>query len=126
LLKSFIAIVPALIANFSRTQPVTVMWARRHSRQYDTRRKSSVPKGKCTDDLIKIIEDKLLATWSPEQIANTVTLGLVSFKTIYNWLYSGKLTNTSVTVLRQKANAEMLKSVVNFQWRLLFQRDLRK
>ena len=78
------------------------MWARRHSRQYDTRRKSSVPKGKCTDDLIKIIEDKLLATWSPEQIANTVTLGLVSFKTIYNWLYSGKLTNTSVTVLRQK------------------------
>ena len=30
------------------------------------------------------IEDKLLATWSPEQIANTVTLGLASFKTIYN------------------------------------------
>ena len=69
---------------------------------YETRRKSSVPKGKCTDDLVTIIEDKLLATWSPEQISNTVTLGLASFKTIYNWLYSGKLTNTSVTVLRQK------------------------
>ncbi len=69
---------------------------------YETRRKSSVPKGKCTDDLVAIIEDKLLATWSPEQIANTVTLGLASFKTIYNWLYSGKLTNTSITVLRQK------------------------
>ena len=69
---------------------------------YETRRKSSVPKGKCADDLVAIIEDKLLATWSPEQIANTVTLGLVSFRTIYNWLYSGKLTNTSVTALRQK------------------------
>jgi IS30 family transposase len=69
---------------------------------YDTRRKNSVPKGKRTDDLVAIIEDKLLATWSPEQIANTVTLGLISFKTIYNWLYSGKLSKTSVTVLRQK------------------------
>jgi hypothetical protein len=78
---------------------------------YETRRKNSVPKGKCTDDLVSIIEDKLLATWSPEQIANTVTLGLASFKTIYNWLYSGKLTNTSVTVLRQKGKrrkAELL------------------
>jgi IS30 family transposase len=45
---------------------------------------------------------KLSLTWSPEQIANTVTLGKVSFKTIYNWLYSGKLIKTNVTALRQK------------------------
>lgn len=49
---------------------------------YETHRKNSVSKGKRTDDLVAIIENKLLATWSPEQIANTATLGLVSFKTI--------------------------------------------
>jgi len=69
---------------------------------YDTRRKHSKPKGKYTDDIIDAITEKLQATWSPEQIANTVTLGIVSFKTIYNWLYAGILPTITVKNLRQK------------------------
>lgn len=69
---------------------------------YNMRHKHSKPKGKCTDDLVTTITDKLLATWSPEQIANTVMLGIVSFKTIYNWLYSGNLPAVTVRNLRQK------------------------
>ena len=69
---------------------------------YDTRHKRSRPNGKRTDDLVSTITNKLLATWSPEQIANTVTLGIVSFKTIYNWLYSGVLPSVTVGNLRQK------------------------
>lgn len=69
---------------------------------YDIRHKHSRPNGKYTDDLAATITDKLLATWSPEQIANTVMLGVVSFKTIYNWLYSGVLPAITVRNLRQK------------------------
>ena len=67
-----------------------------------SKRNSSRPKGKKTVELLSLITDKLLATWSPEQIANTVTLGIVSFKTIYNWIYSGTLPNITTTNLRQK------------------------
>ena len=69
---------------------------------YDARRKHSKSKGKCTTDLVDTITDKLLATWSPEQIANTVTAGIISFKTIYNWLYAGILPAVTVRNLRQK------------------------
>jgi len=69
---------------------------------YNTRRQRSKPKGKCTDDLIAVITEKLQATWSPEQIANTTTLGIVGFKTIYNWLYAGILSTITVKDLRQK------------------------
>lgn len=68
----------------------------------DVRRKRSKPKGKYTDDLADVIKDKLLATWSPEQIARTVTQGIVSFKTIYNWLYAGLLSIVTVQNLRHK------------------------
>lgn len=69
---------------------------------YDTRRKKSKPKGKMSDRIATIIVDKLVATWSPEQIANTLTLGIVSVKTIYSWLYAGKLKSATLSVLRQK------------------------
>ena len=69
---------------------------------YHTRRKHAKPRGKHTEDLENTITVKLQATWSPEQIANTVTLGIVSFKTIYNWLYSGRLSAITVQDLRQK------------------------
>lgn len=71
-------------------------------RAYTTRRKKSKPKGKCTPDLVTTITEKLQATWSPEQIANTTTLGSVSFKTIYNWLYAGFLPDIDVQNLRHK------------------------
>lgn len=69
---------------------------------YHTRRKRSKPKGKWSDDLSETITAKLALTWSPEQIANTVTLGKASFKTIYNWLYAGKLCDVDLNHLRQK------------------------
>lgn len=69
---------------------------------YDVRRKHSKPTGKYTADLAAVITDKLLATWSPEQIANTVTLGIISFKTIYNWIYTGKLCCVTTRNLRHK------------------------
>ena len=53
--------------------------------------------------LIDYIEEKLLQTWSPEQIANAKCDFVVpSFKTIYRWLYEGYLLNGNLKVLRKK------------------------
>lgn len=74
-----------------------------HAEQrYHHRRTRSRPKGKINEELVAIIEEKLLSTWSPEQIANTATLGKLSFKTIYTWMYAGKLPTVDVNYLRQK------------------------
>lgn len=55
------------------------------------------------EDVINYINDKLLLTWSPEQIANTpCELTLPSFKTIYRWIYEKYLVNGNVKVLRKK------------------------
>jgi transposase, IS30 family len=39
-----------------------------------------------------MIREKLEVTWSPEQIANRLFKGAVCFKTIYRWLYQGRIT----------------------------------
>ena len=46
---------------------------------------------KITAELKNLIEDRLCKTWSPEQIAGRELKGRLSFKTIYNWLYSNFL-----------------------------------
>lgn len=71
-------------------------------RNYQSHRLLSKPKGKCYPQLVQKIEEKLQLTWSPEEISNTVTSGNVSFKTIYLWLYQGKLLNGQLHALRQK------------------------
>jgi len=71
-------------------------------KSYHNRRQVSKPKGKFNAQIAKQIEEKLKATWSPEEIANTITAGTVSFKTIYIWLYQGKLSKGDLQVLRQK------------------------
>ena len=71
-------------------------------RAYCARRKDCKPTGKCTPDLVLLITDKMEATWSPEQISNTVTMGIVGYKTIYNWLYSGVLPAITTKNLRHK------------------------
>jgi transposase, IS30 family len=58
---------------------------------YENRRTDSKPHGKYDKTIADVIEEKLRLTWSPEQIVQTATLGKVSFKTIYNWMYQGKL-----------------------------------
>lgn len=70
--------------------------------KYMTRRKACKPIGKYSKALAECIEEVLYRTYSPEQIANTITKGILSFKTIYRWIYQGLLTNRNLTVLRHK------------------------
>lgn len=75
---------------------------------YEERRRASKPKGKFTSDLKSIIEAKLTETWSPEQIAERHRVEgkpMVCFKTIYRWLYEGRL-NCKLNVLRHKGKRQ--------------------
>lgn len=74
--------------------------------QYKQRRLKCAPVGKQCQEWIEIIEEKLVQTWSPEQIANTVLKGKLSFKTIYRWLYQGILMLTDHRVLRHKGKRQ--------------------
>jgi len=58
--------------------------------------------GKWNKELGDLLREKLVATWSPEQIANTVTFGRLSFKTIYRWIYNGRIDGVTVVNLRRK------------------------
>jgi len=71
-------------------------------RDYQQKRKNSRPEGKWSEELCAIVTEKLKATWSPEQISHTVTLGRLSFKTIYTWLYKDRLAGLTAEVLRRK------------------------
>ena len=55
-------------------------------------------------DLVSYIEEKLLATWSPEQISNTPSPfeKMPSTRTIYRWLYEKYLLKGNLKVLRRK------------------------
>ncbi|MBM6651846.1 IS30 family transposase, partial [Megamonas funiformis] len=52
--------------------------------------------------LSNLISEKLHENWSPEQISNALLNGKLSFKTIYNWIYIGKLKDISLKNLRHK------------------------
>ena len=55
------------------------------------------------EDVIAYIEEKLKATWSPEQIACTpCELTMPSWRTIYRWIYEKYLLNGNLKVLRRK------------------------
>lgn len=72
---------------------------------YHERRVSSTPVGKFTETLAEELNLKLKETWSPEQIAAKRRIEgktFVSFKTIYRWLYQGRLAAGEVKVLRHK------------------------
>ena len=71
-------------------------------KNYLQRRQCSRPKGKWNEGVADCIQKRLRETWSPEQIANTETIGRISFKTIYRWIYQGKLPKVTTSVLRQK------------------------
>lgn len=76
---------------------------------YAQRRKSSVSTGKWTPELANRIQEKLTATWSPEQIVGRLRKEkqpIVCFKTIYRWLYAGLLVNGNVAVLRHKGKRQ--------------------
>ncbi|WP_050184066.1 IS30 family transposase [Domibacillus robiginosus] len=73
--------------------------------RYEQRRKNCGCRGKWSSTLAEIIEEKLDATWSPEQIANRLFKGAVCFKTIYRWLYIGRLSRKAA-VLRHKGKCQ--------------------
>jgi IS30 family transposase len=76
---------------------------------YKERRKASVPPGKWTEEQAKELEEKLQATWSPEQIVErfrTEGKPTVCCKTIYRWIYAGRLAQADVKVLRHKGKRQ--------------------
>ena len=83
-------------------------------RDYKRKRKHSKPYGKINKELEEIITAKLLETWSPEQIAHTVTKGKVSFKTIYSWIYKGYLPCIAAQKLRRKGKKKISQTAKHF------------
>ncbi|WP_419892686.1 IS30 family transposase [Paenibacillus xylanexedens] len=83
--------------------------AKRSQESYVQRRKSCIPSGKWSIQQSTLIEEKLRATWSPEQIVERLRQegqSVVCFKTIYRWLYSGRLVRGILTVLRHKGKRQ--------------------
>ena len=62
-----------------------------------------------SQELIAYIEEKLLATWSPEQIANAPSPfeKMPSARTIYRWIYDKYLLNGNLKVLRRKGKSHL-------------------
>ncbi|MDO3413416.1 IS30 family transposase [Saccharibacillus sp. CPCC 101409] len=72
---------------------------------YANRRTASKPNGKWNPNLASEIESDFKKTHSPEQIASSRKakgLPTVAFKTLYNWLYTGRLNRGDLQVLRHK------------------------
>ena len=82
---------------------------------YTAQKKSNLRRSYChrgmfwSQDLIDYIEEKLLATWSPEQIANAPSPfeKMPSARTIYRWIYDKYLLNGNLKVLRRKGKSHL-------------------
>ena len=76
---------------------------------YLKRRKNSSYCGKYNEFLSNLISEKLNENWSPEQISGRLKLEfnkqIISFSTIYSWLYKGILEHCSVDLLRRKGKS---------------------
>ena len=89
--------------NFTHMYDVPTYYPHTAQKKYKYRRRFCHRGMFGNEELVNNIEDKLLLTWSPEQIANTpCELDVPSFKTIYRWLYEGYLLHGNVKVLRKK------------------------
>ena len=59
--------------------------------------------------LVNYVQEKLNNHWSPEQISGRLKLEfnkqIISFSTIYSWLYKGILEHCSVDLLRRKGKS---------------------
>ena len=78
--------------------------------KYEIRRTKCKPYGKAANaSLVSYIQEKLNAHWSPEQISGRIELEsnkqVISFSTIYSWLYKGILKQCSVKLLRRKGKS---------------------
>ena len=61
-----------------------------HAR-YHANKSNFVEKLKLSTRLKKVVQEKLSDTWSPEQIVGRLYQGILSFKSIYRWIYTGLL-----------------------------------
>ena len=60
-----------------------------------------------SQEVIEYINEKLKATWSPEQISCTpCDLKMPSWRTIYRWIYEKYLVNRNLKVLRRKGKSK--------------------
>lgn len=62
-----------------------------------------------TYKLARVIEEKLCATWFPEQMVQRLRQegkAIPCFKTIYRWLYAGRVMKGVLTVLRHKGKRQ--------------------
>ena len=81
---------------------------------YKTKRLRSKPHGKRSESNVKLIVEKLQLTWSPEQISNTVMLGKVCHKTIYNWIKADKIPGASYENLRRKGLKRKCRNLAHY------------
>ena len=86
------------------TVPLTIPI--QHKRKYLLRR-SYCHRGMFhSQEAIEYIDEKLKATWSPEQIACApCELKLPSWRTIYRWIYEKYLVSGNLKVLRRKGKS---------------------
>ncbi|MFB5085741.1 IS30 family transposase [Psychrobacillus sp. PGGUH221] len=73
--------------------------------RYQLNKSNCGAKSKFTPELKEAVQEKLLDTWSPEQIVGRLYKGRLSFKTIYRWIYDG-LVEVPMSVLRQKGKRQ--------------------
>lgn len=85
-------------------------WYKAHKAEKDKKHKSSLKgrKNKSTKEIICTIKEKLSLRWSSEQIAGTLYKGKLTFKTIYNWIYSG-IIDIDILKLRRKGKSRSTK-----------------
>ena len=77
-------------------------------KDYDNKSRNKGRKVKLSKSLREYIETKLEETWSPEQVVGRDLEGIISFKSIYNWIYKG-LISVSLKVLRRKGKSRKAK-----------------
>jgi IS30 family transposase len=75
-------------------------------KQYQINKSNCGRKSKFNEDIAKVIQNHLDKTWSPEQISNTVLKGTISYKSIYRWIYNGKLEKKLLKQLRQRGKRQ--------------------
>ena len=68
---------------------------------YEKKRQRACRYTKLTQELVDLITEKLQLTWSPEQIVGRLLQGKLSFKTIYRWIYLGRI-RVPLEALRHK------------------------
>ena len=72
-------------------------------------------RSKATSQRLQLIQARLQQTWSPEQIAGRETALGISFKTIYTWIYQGKLAVSLQTLRRKGASRKPLETRGRFR-----------